>query len=168
MKPILDPRQGDLETDASSTKRRSMFSLAGSLLVEISFPKLIFAWAVLLVLPGLILGLAPIVVSDWVRLLSGQLATLVIGLWSLLVLAVILAVGWFGWRPLFRLAETNFWSLNALAVQPGYAILPRGDPPSGRETDRARRSGEAARLGRLRGASAQAGAGVALCLLACS
>ena len=121
MKPILDPRQGDLETDASSTKRRSMFSLAGSLLVEISFPKLIFAWAVLLVLPGLILGLAPIVVSDWVRLLSGQLATLVIGLWSLLALAVILAVGWFGWRTLFRLAESRFWALNSVVVQPGYA-----------------------------------------------
>jgi hypothetical protein len=121
LKPILDPRQGDLETDASSTKRRSMFSLAGSLLVEISFPKLIFAWAVLLVLPGLILGLAPIVVSDWVRLLSGQLATLVIGLWSLMVLTVILAVGWFGWRTLFRLAESRFWALNSVVVQPGYA-----------------------------------------------
>ena len=60
-------------------------------------------------------------VSDWVRLLSGQLATLVIGLWSLLALAVILAVGWFGWRTLFRLAESRFWALNSVVVQPGYA-----------------------------------------------
>jgi hypothetical protein len=36
MKPILDPRDGDIEDDASSTKRRSLLSLAGSLLVEIS------------------------------------------------------------------------------------------------------------------------------------
>ena len=50
-KPAIDPRQGDIETDASSTKRRSMLSLAGSLLVEISLPKLVFAWALLLVLP---------------------------------------------------------------------------------------------------------------------
>ena len=42
--PIVDPRLGDIEDDASSTKRRSMLSLAGSLLVEISLPKLILAW----------------------------------------------------------------------------------------------------------------------------
>jgi hypothetical protein len=40
---IFDPRQGDIEGDASSTKRRSMLSLLGSLLVEISLPKLILA-----------------------------------------------------------------------------------------------------------------------------
>jgi hypothetical protein len=34
MKPIIDPRDGDIEDDASSTKRRSLFSLAGSLLVS--------------------------------------------------------------------------------------------------------------------------------------
>src|SRR6187455_1267347 len=96
-KPVIDPRQGDLETDASSTKSRSMLSLAGSLFVEISLPKLIFAWALLLVLPGLLLGLAPIIASDWVRLLSSQLAALVAGIWSLLILAVLLAIGWYGW-----------------------------------------------------------------------
>jgi hypothetical protein len=31
-------------------------------------------------------------------------------------------VGWFGGKPLWRLVETNFWSLNALAVQPAYAL----------------------------------------------
>ncbi len=119
--PVIDPRKGDLETDASSTKRRSMFSLAGSLLVEISLPKLIFAWAVLLVLPGLILGLAPILASDWVRLLSSQITALVVGFWSLLILAGLLALGWYGWRALFRLAESRFWALNSIVVQPGYA-----------------------------------------------
>lgn len=58
---VVDPRRGDIEDDASSTKRRSMLSLAGSLLVEISLPKLIIAWALLLVVPGLLLGLAPVV-----------------------------------------------------------------------------------------------------------
>jgi len=56
---LIDPRHGDIEDDASSTKRRSMLSLFGSLLVEISLPKLILAWTLLLVLPGLLLGLAP-------------------------------------------------------------------------------------------------------------
>ena len=37
---FVDPRRGDIEDDASSTKRRSMLSLFGSMLVEISLPKL--------------------------------------------------------------------------------------------------------------------------------
>jgi predicted MPP superfamily phosphohydrolase len=35
---------------------------------------------------------------------------------------VLIALGVIAWRPLLRLAEVNFWSLNALAVQPGYAF----------------------------------------------
>ena len=54
MKPIIDPRNGDFEDDASSTKRRSLISLAGSLLVEISLPKLALAWLLMLVLPSLL------------------------------------------------------------------------------------------------------------------
>ena len=38
MKPLLDPRNGDVEDDASSTKQRSLVSLAGSLLAEVSLP----------------------------------------------------------------------------------------------------------------------------------
>ena len=58
MKPIIDPRDGDIEDDASSTKQRSLFSLAGSLLAEISLPKLAVAWVLLIGLPGVALGLA--------------------------------------------------------------------------------------------------------------
>jgi len=47
MKPLIDPRHGDLEDDASSTKRRSLLSLAGSLLAEISLPKLALSWTLL-------------------------------------------------------------------------------------------------------------------------
>ena len=121
MKPIIDPRQGDIETDVSSTKRRSLLSLAGGLLVEISLPKLLIAWMLLLVVPGLLLGLAPIVASDWLRKVSGKIAAPAIGIGSALLFAVVIAVGWFGWRTLFRLAEKSFWSLNSVVVQPGYA-----------------------------------------------
>jgi hypothetical protein len=100
-----------------------MLSLAGGLLVEISLPKLIMAWTLLLVVPGLLLGLGPIVVSDWVRTLSGTIATFVVGIWSLLVLAAVLALGYFGWRTLFRLVENSFWALNSVVVQPGYATV---------------------------------------------
>ena len=70
MKPIIDPRKGDFEDDASSTKRRSLISLAGSLLVEISLPKLALAWLLMLVLPSLLLGVAPIAVSAWVSMVK--------------------------------------------------------------------------------------------------
>jgi hypothetical protein len=59
-------------------------------------------------LPGLLLGLAPIVLAEWLTLVTDKLASLVIGLWSLLILAGLIALGWFGWRTLFRIIEKNF------------------------------------------------------------
>ncbi|WP_213284779.1 metallophosphoesterase [Bradyrhizobium sp. sGM-13] len=118
---LVDPRDGDIEDDAASPGQRSLLAIAGSLLVEISLPKLLFAWTVLLLLPSVLLGLAPLLASAWFSTLSEQLAALTeIG--TALLLAAIVAVGWVGWRPLLRIAEINFWSLNALAVQPGYAF----------------------------------------------
>jgi len=121
--PVIDPRRGDIEDDASSTKRRSMLSLAGSLLVEISLPKVIAAWTLLLVVPGLLLGLTPIVVTSWLSTVSDKITSLVIGLWSVLLFVGVIALGWFGWRALLRTAEKNFWSLNSIVVEPSYAAF---------------------------------------------
>jgi hypothetical protein len=118
---LIDPRHGDIEDDAASPGQRSLLAIAGSLLVEISLPKLLFAWTVLLLLPAVLLGLAPLLASAWFSKLSQKLAALT-GIGTALALLAIVAVGWIGWRPLFRIAENNFWSLNALAVQPGYAF----------------------------------------------
>jgi hypothetical protein len=126
VRPVVDPRQGDIENDASSTKRRSMLSLAGSLLVEISLPKLVLAWTLLLVIPGLLLGLAPIIVSSWLIRVSDKITSLVIGIWSALLFIGIIALGWFGWRALSRMAEKHFWSLNSIVVEPGYAAFREG------------------------------------------
>jgi hypothetical protein len=118
---LVDPRHGDIEDDAASPGQRSLLAIAGSLLVEISLPKLLFAWTVLLLLPAVLLGLAPLLASAWFSTLSEKLAALTeIG--TALALVAIVVLGWIGWRPLFRIAETSFWSLNALAVQPGYAF----------------------------------------------
>ena len=122
MKPAIDPRRGAVEDDASSTKRRSLLSLAGSLLAEISLPKLAVAWFVLIVGPGLVLGVAPVVAAVWLSKLTSKLEYPVAGIWPLVILAVMVALGWFGGRTLFRLAESSFWSLNSLAVQPAYTI----------------------------------------------
>jgi len=53
---LVDPRYGDIEDDAASPGQRSLLAIAGSLLVEISLPKLLFAWTVSLLLPALLLG----------------------------------------------------------------------------------------------------------------
>ncbi len=122
MKPAIDPRRGDIEDDASSTKRRSLLSLAGSLLAEISLPKLLVAFTLLMVVPGLMLGVAPIVAAIWFGKLSSKFATALAGFWPAILLVIVIVVGWFGGRPLFRLAENSFWSLNSLAVQPAYTM----------------------------------------------
>ncbi|MGH6865069.1 MAG: metallophosphoesterase [Methyloceanibacter sp.] len=98
-----------------------MLSLAGSLLIEISLPKLIIVWLLLLVVPGLLLGLAPMLVTSWLGIVANKIMSLVIGLWSVLLLVGVLALGWFGWRSLFRIVEKNFWALNSVVVEPGYA-----------------------------------------------
>ena len=77
----MDPRRGDIEDDASSTKRRSLLSLAGSLLAEISLPKLAVAFTLLVVIPGLVLGIAPIVAAIWFGKLSSKLASALAGVW---------------------------------------------------------------------------------------
>ena len=122
MKPIIDPRKGDFEDDASSTKRRSLISLAGSLLVEISLPKLALAWLIMLVLPSLLLGVTPIAVSAWVSTVKEKAYYSLTDFWPALLLVGVIAFGWFGGRALFRLAESSFWSLNSLAVEPVYMI----------------------------------------------
>ncbi|WP_407148370.1 metallophosphoesterase family protein [Bradyrhizobium sp. ORS 86] len=118
---LLDPRRGDIEDDAASPGQRSLLKIAGSLLVEISLPKLVVAWAFLLLLPSILLGLAPLVASAWFASLSAHARALT-ELGAALTLVAIAGLGWIGWRPLLRIAETNFWSLNALAVQPSYGF----------------------------------------------
>src|SRR4030081_3046441 len=73
---LVDPRYGDIEDDAASPGQRSLLAIAGSLLVEISLPKLLFAWTVLLLLPAVLLGLAPLLASAWFSKLSQKLAAL--------------------------------------------------------------------------------------------
>lgn len=121
--PFLDPRLGDVEDDASSTKSRSLSGLAGSLLAEISLPKLFAAWLSLVALPVLVLGLGPLLASIWISAASTTVERLFSGLVPIAIGLMLGAAAYFGGRPLFRLVETNFWSLNALAIQPGYALV---------------------------------------------
>jgi hypothetical protein len=121
--PVVDPHAGDIEDDASSTKTRSLIGMAGSLLVEISLPRLLVVSAALIFVPGFLLGIAPLVVSVWLQLVSRTFPSSVLDVWPLLLLLVALAVGWFGGLRLFRLAEQSFWSLNAIVIQPIYVMF---------------------------------------------
>jgi Calcineurin-like phosphoesterase len=126
MAPLIDPRFGDVEDDASSTKQHSLLRIAGSLLAEVSLPKLAVAWGLLIVLPGILIGLAPLIVTAWVAALARKVTAPLGGMWALIMLSALLALAWVGWRPLWRAAEQAFWSLNSLAVQPGYTLCREG------------------------------------------
>lgn len=123
---LIDPRAGDVEDDASSTKRRSLLAIAGSLLSEISLPRLALAWFLLILLPVGLLGLAPPVISAWAATLSQSARALLTGVTAPLVVAFLLAMAWMFGRRLFRIVEQSFWSLNSIAIQPFYAAWREG------------------------------------------
>ena len=99
-----DPRNGDVEDDASAPKKRSLIAIAGSLLAEISLPKLFVAWTIMIIVPGLLLGLSPLIATAWFTAFSSRLGALA-GIGPFVILAVVVAVGWFGGRPVFRAVE---------------------------------------------------------------
>jgi hypothetical protein len=160
-RPILDPRDGDAEDDVSSPKQKSLLAIAGSLLAEISLTKLLLAWTASILLPAAILGLAPLVATGWVNGVFFRILELY-GLGAALLLIAIIAAGWFGWRPLFRAVEANFWALNALGVQPGYALCREAIRHL---TERTLRPRGGAELARMRAMSC-AGAGILLAIIA--
>lgn len=123
---IIDPQLGDVEDDASSTKRNSLFAIAGSLLAEISLPKLLVAWFIIVVMPAILLGLAPLITTGWLTAISRKIVSPISGIGPLLLFLIIAALGFLGGRRMFRAAEKGFWSLNSFAVQPGYAICREG------------------------------------------
>ena len=126
MNPIIDPRGGDVEDDASSTKRRSLLSLAGSMLAEISFPKLILSWIMLFVIPGLAARNRTARRLRLGSLVSHKITSPLLGVWPALLLVAVLALGFFGVRSMLRMAESSFWSLNSLAVEPIYIACREG------------------------------------------
>jgi hypothetical protein len=161
--PVIDPRRGDVEDDASSPRQRSLLSLAGGLLSEISLPKLLIAWVVMLIAPCFVLGLSPLILSAWLARLSWRVSDLYAGLWPLVLLALLLALGWFGGRTLFRLVERSFWTLNSLVLEPCYAVVREGLQQTVEQLLPDRTS--IRRRSRLRAATAAA-AGVIICAVA--
>src|SRR6516165_3699095 len=91
--------------------------------IEVSLPKLALASLLLIVIPAVTLGLAPLVASAWVSKISASITSPLNRIWPVLVLLALIAVGWIGGRALFRLAESSFWSVNSLAVEPGYVAF---------------------------------------------
>ena len=120
---FTDPRDGDLEDDASSTSRHSLLGHASRMLLEISLPKLALAAAMLLVVPALFLGAVPKLVLWLTETAWHGVARfgLIIALLSFALIAGFAVWRW--GRLLFRVVERNFWALNAGLVQPLYTAL---------------------------------------------
>jgi hypothetical protein len=93
---------------------------------EISLPKLVLAWILLIGLPSFLLGIAPLVASAWLGKISTHASEFFTGIWPVFILSILAVLGWLGGRPAFRLFENSFWSLQALGVQPAYAICREG------------------------------------------
>ena len=122
MKPLVDPRHGDIEDDASSTKSNSLLTMAGSLLGEISLAKLVVAWLILFIVPAVVVGLMPLVASAWAGKLAGKITPALIGIVPIALFLGVAALGWLFGKRLFSLAESSFWSLNALVIEPAYTF----------------------------------------------
>ncbi len=120
---FADPRDGDLEDDASSTSRHSLLGHASHILLEISLPKLVLAALLLLVAPAVLIGAAPKVAvwfadQVWLRVSdAARWATVA------MVLAIAAAILWRWGRRVLRAVERNFWALNAALVQPLYMAV---------------------------------------------
>jgi hypothetical protein len=120
---FTDPRDGDLEDDASSTSRHSLLGHASRMLLEISLPKLVLAAVMLLVVPALFLGAVPKLVLWFTETAWQGVARfgLIVALASFALIAGVAVWRW--GRTLFRVVERNFWALNAGLVQPLYTAL---------------------------------------------
>ena len=92
--------------------------------MEVSLPKLAFALCLLFIVPALLLGLAPLLTALWLSKFSST--PYAGGIGAIIVIGLLLAVGWFGGRPLWRVIRNSFWSLNAMVIQPGYVACREG------------------------------------------
>src|SRR6056297_367281 len=93
------------------------------MLVEINLFKLALVTGIMIVLPALLLGVAPLLATGWLRLLPRQAAELVSDLAAGLTLIAALAAALLGGRALYRSTERSFWSLVSVVVQPAYVLV---------------------------------------------
>ena len=137
-RPILDPRDGDAEDDASSPKQKSLLAIAGSLLAEISLPKLALAWIASIVLPAAILGVAPLIVTAWVGDVFVRVRRIDRN-WRRAGAARRGACRLVRLAPLVSRGREELLGAQRARGPAGIRALPRGDPPSrgaGAETER--------------------------------
>jgi hypothetical protein len=120
---FMDPRDGDLEDDASSTVSKTLLGHAASMVVEISLPKLVLAFAALVVLPAITVGAVPIALGWYLRTAADKIALGFHLSFGLLVLAAALVVAWRWGMRIFRFVEQSFWGLGATLVQPLYTAI---------------------------------------------
>jgi 3',5'-cyclic AMP phosphodiesterase CpdA len=121
---IWNLRRGDNEDNRTSPYGRGMQSVVLAALLDFNFLKASIGFLVLIIVPALLIGIAPSVVVDYGRLKFHLAASAGSGL-TVTVISLILLVGlalWMG-RPLLRTALDNFWHLHYTLVFPTFVIL---------------------------------------------
>ena len=82
--PLIDPRLGRRGRTMPPARSGARCCRCSAACCRGSLPKLVLAWSMLIVLPGVLLGLTPLVVTAWLATLSGKIADPLNGLWPFL------------------------------------------------------------------------------------
>ena len=121
---IWDLRRGDSEDDRTSPHGRGLRSLVLSAALEFNYLKAPLGFVAIFVVPALLIGIAPSIIVSYARLMlhAPVLAggSLIVTPAVFLVLSAIAL--WVG-RPLFAIAQENFWHLHYSLVLPIFVVL---------------------------------------------
>ncbi len=121
---ILDFRRGDDDDNRTSPYGRGMRSVVFSALLEFNYLQAPIGFLALIVVPALLVGIAPSVVVTYGRMIidasamAGTRPIVAVALLAVLAGAAL----WIGW-PLLRMAIDNFWHLHYTLVFPIFVAV---------------------------------------------
>jgi 3',5'-cyclic AMP phosphodiesterase CpdA len=164
---IWDLRRGDADDDRTSPHGRGWRSVAISTALESNYLTASIAFVTLIILPALLVGLAPPLLLTYGRYKLDAAGVLRSHpLWAVFSLALTVAVALWIARPLVRKAVENFWHLHYTLVFPLFVAMREafsaaieglsGETRASAELDRRRR------IGTVLAAIVMGGAGVLL------
>lgn len=123
--PIWDLRSGDADDNRTSPYGTGWKSLIFSNVLEFSYLKAVLAFLILIVIPALLVGIAPSIILTYSRHTLGTVAS--VGrsptLWVVLVLAALIVLPLWAGRRFLSIALDNFWHLHYTLVFPIFVAL---------------------------------------------
>ena len=123
--PIRDLRRGDADDNRTSPYGRGWKSLIFSNVLEFSYLKAVLAFLILIVIPALLVGLAPSIVLTYSRHTVGTVVS--VGrkptLFVFLLLAGLIVLPLVAGRRFASIALNNFWHIHYTLVFPVFVAL---------------------------------------------